>query len=204
MRVVDTKGQLCPAPLIATRKALRESSVGESFIVLTDNRTSLNNVTRFLHDNSTNFEVSEKEGIWTITVTKPAGDLKNDNVEEYCNTTVNHFEKADYVIAITSDKMGDGDDHLGHMLMTNFIKAVKDLDKLPSKMVFYNKGVTLAAKDSPVVDDLRDLEKMGVVLLLCATCVNYFALETGLGTGVLSNMYVIAEALATAGNIVRP
>jgi len=55
----------------------------------------------------------------------------------------------DFVIAFTSDKMGDGDEELGHLLMGNFIKAIKDLDVLPRKMVFYNKGVTLGAVESP-------------------------------------------------------
>ena len=67
--------------------------------------------------------------------------------------------------------------NLVHLLMTNFIKALKDLDKLPQKMVFYNNGVTLVTKSSPVIDHLRDLEKMGVELLLCATCVNHYKLE---------------------------
>lgn len=204
MKVVDAKGQLCPAPLIATRKALKESAVGESFIVLTDNQTSLNNVTRFLSDNNTAFRVKEEKGVWSLTITKSAGEMVHPEAEDYCENDISHFEKGNYIIAISSDKMGEGDDHLGHLLMANFIKAIKDLDRLPDKIVFYNKGVTLAAKDSPVVEDLKDLEKMGVKLLLCATCINYYALESGVATGILSNMYVIAEAMASAGNIIRP
>ena len=73
--------------------------------------------------------------------------------------------------------MGEGDDDLGHLLMNNFIKALKDLDRLPQKMVFYNNGVKLATNDSPVIEHLKDLEKMGVELLLCATCVNHYSLE---------------------------
>jgi len=46
--------------------------------------------------------------------------------------------------------------------MINFIKALKDLDKLPSKIVFYNNGVKLATKSSPAIEHLRDLEKMGL------------------------------------------
>ncbi len=72
--------------------------------------------------------------------------------------------------------MGEGDADLGQLLMTNFIKAIKDLDKLPQKMVFYNKGVTLVTINSAVIDHLTDLEKMGVELLLCATCVNHYAI----------------------------
>ena len=88
--------------------------------------------------------------------------------------------------------------------MTNFIKALKDLDKLPQKMVFYNNGVKLASNSSPVVEHLKDMEKMGVVIILCATCVNYYSLESLIGVGIVSNMYTIAELLASAGNIVRP
>jgi selenium metabolism protein YedF len=100
--------------------------------------------------------------------------------------------------------MGDGDNELGQLLMSNFIRAIKDLDKLPARMVFYNKGVTLATKASPLIGHLTDLEKMGVELLLCATCVNHYGITDIVGAGTLSNMYTIAEAMVSAGNIVRP
>ena len=204
MRIVDTRGQLCPAPLIATKKALKMTIPGESIVVLTDNETSYNNLNRFLKDNNTPFEVSNENGVWTLTVNKVSGNIIQADVEEYCSTPISHFEKGDFVVVVASDRMGDGDDELGHLLMNNFIKAIKDLDKLPQKIVFYNKGVTLAVSDSPVIEHLKDLEKMGVELLLCATCVNHFKLEAKVCAGVLSNMYVIAEVMASAGNIVRP
>jgi hypothetical protein len=75
---------------------------------------------------------------------------------------------------------------------------------LPQKIVFYNSGVKLAVDGSPVIDHLRDLEKMGVELLLCATCVGHYSLGTKINTGTLSNMYSIAESLASSGNIIRP
>jgi len=204
MRIVDTKGQLCPAPLIAAKKALKETTVGEPFIVLTDNKTSFNNLCRFLKDNKADWQVSESNGVWSLTVTRQAGDIVQTKAEEYCTPTISHFEKGNYIVAITSDKMGEGDDELGHLLISNFIKALKDLDKLPQHMVFYNKGVTLAVKDSPVIEHIKDLEKMGVEIHLCATCVNYYKIENNVAVGNLSNMYSIAEVMASAGNIVRP
>jgi selenium metabolism protein YedF len=107
-------------------------------------------------------------------------------------------------VAITSDKMGDGDDELGRLLIGNFIKALKDLDKLPRHMVFYNGGVKLAIKDSPVIEHIKDLDKMGVEIHLCATCVNHYKLEKDIVAGTLSNMYSIAELMSQAGNIIRP
>ena len=204
MRIVDTKGQLCPAPLIAAKKALKETTVGEPFIVLTDNKTSFNNLCRFLKDNKADWQVSESNGVWSLTVTRQAGDIVQTKAEEYCTPTISHFEKGNYIVAITSDKMGEGDDELGHLLISNFIKALKDLDKLPQHMVFYNKGVTLAIKDSPVIEHIKDLEKMGVEIHLCATCVNHYKIENNVAVGNLSNMYSIAEVMASAGNIVRP
>jgi selenium metabolism protein YedF len=204
MRTVDTKGQLCPAPLIAAKKALKETAEGESFIVLTDNQTSFDNLRRFLKDNKADFQISESGGVWTLIITKTTGDIVQTKTEEYSASSISHFEKGNYVVAITSDKMGEGDEELGHILISNFIKALKDLDKLPQHMVFYNKGVTLAVKDSPVVEYIKDLEKMGVEIHLCATCVNHYKLEKGRVVGTLSNMYSIAEIMASAGNVVRP
>jgi selenium metabolism protein YedF len=204
MKTVDTRGQLCPAPLIATKRALKETPEGDSFLLLIDNRTSFNNVSRFLKDNGTHFKVEESEGIWSLTITRGDSDVDNVIAEEYCPTTVAHFNKGDFIIVIASNRMGEGDDDLGRLLMSNFIKAIKDLDKLPQKMIFYNSGVTLAAKDSSIIGDLRDLEKMGVGLLLCATCVNHYGLDETYGVGTLSNMYTIAEVMAGAGNILKP
>ena len=204
MRIVDTKGQLCPAPLIAAKRALKETAGGESFILLTDNQTSFDNLSRFLKDNKADFQVSESESIWTLTITKTTGEVALTNPEDYCAPSISHFEKGNYVVVISSDKMGEGDEELGHLLMANFIKALKDLDELPSKMVFYNNGVKLATKSSPVIEHLRDLEKMGVELMLCATCISHYSLESVVGAGTVSNMYTITEVMASAGNIIKP
>ncbi|HEY5469178.1 MAG TPA: sulfurtransferase-like selenium metabolism protein YedF [Bacteroidales bacterium] len=204
MRIVDTKGQLCPAPLIAAKKVLKEISAGDSFMVLTDNKTSFDNLSRFLKDNKADLQISESEGVWSLKVTKTAGDIVSSKTEDYCTPEISHFEKGNYVVAITSDKMGEGDEELGHLLIINFIKALKDLDKLPKHMVFYNKGVTLAVKDSPAIDHISDLEKMGVEIHLCATCVNYYKIENIVAAGTLSNMYSIAEIMASSGNVIRP
>ena len=204
MRIVDTKGQLCPAPLIAAKKALKETSAGESFIVLTDNQTSFDNLSRFLTDNKADFKVSESGGIWTLTITKTTLDVVQTEAEDYCTSSISHFEKGNFVVVFSSDKMGEGDDKLGHLLMTNFIIALKNLDKLPQKMVFYNNGVKLVANSSSVIEHLRDLGKMGVELMICATCVNHYSLESVVGAGTISNMYSIVEVMSSSGNIIRP
>jgi selenium metabolism protein YedF len=204
MRIVDTKGQLCPAPLIATKRALKETPAGESFIVLTDNQTSFTNVSRFLKDNNTPFTVGEEEGIWSLTVSKTSGELTKTDAEEYCTNDVPHFQKGYFIVVLSSDKLGEGDPDLGSLLMTNFIKAIHDLDILPSRMVFYNRGVFIGKNDSAVLDLLKDLERMGVSLYLCGTCIKHYSLEDEIHIGTVSNMFEIAQIMSSAGKVVKP
>lgn len=204
MRIVDTRGQLCPAPIILTKRALKETVEGESFVVVTDNQVSFNNLQRFLKDNKSGFTVDEAAGVWRLTVTKTSGFSTKIKPENYCVPQVAHFEKGDFVVVISSDRMGDGDDELGRLLLGNFIKALKDLEKLPSKILFYNRGVTLVTGNSPEIEHIRQLEKMGVEILACSTCVNHYKLENEVAAGSLSNMFTIAEAMASAGKVIKP
>jgi len=204
MQIVDTSGQQCPAPLIATKSALKGARIGDSFKVITDNQTSFNNISRFLQDNKTEFSSGESNGIWTLLITKKTSGSVTADPAEYCTTEIPHFSRGDFIVAFTSDKMGEGDAELGHLLMGIFIKAIRDLDVLPGKMVFYNRGVTLGSEDSPVIDHLREIEKMGVNMLLCATCAKYYSIEEKIKIGTLSNMFEIAQVMSSAGNIIRP
>lgn len=204
MRIADTRGMQCPAPIIETKRALNESEKGETVQVLTDNGVSLSNLTRFLRDNKNEFSVVESQGFWTITITKTTVEPVKQKAEEYCSPEIPHFSQGNFIIAVSSDKMGTGDDELGSLLMENFVKAIKDMDHLPAKIVFYNRGVLLGSDDSPVSGHLKEIEKMGVSLCLCATCVNYYSLSEKIHIGTLSNMYEIAQAMASASNIIKP
>jgi selenium metabolism protein YedF len=190
--------------LIAAKRALKETAEGESFIVLTDNKTSFDNLSRFLKDNKAEIQVSETAGVWTLKIKKTSVDMIKPNEEEYCAPEIAHFEKGNYVVVISSDKMGEGDEQLGLLLMTTFINAMKELDELPQKLLFYNNGVKLVTNNSPVIETLRDLEKMGVELMLCGTCVNHYSLASEIGAGTISNMYTMAGIMASSVKVLKP
>lgn len=202
MKTIDTCGQLCPAPIIALKKALKEVMEGESFELLTDNKVSFANVSRFLDDNNTLYSVSEKGELWSVIITK--GNKGQIKPEFSSRDMVPHFSKGNFVIAFSSDIMGDGERTLGQVLIENFIKSIKDLDILPDKMVFYNRGVYLGAESSPMAGHIRDLEQMGVEVLLCSTCVDHYSLSQKLKVGKLSNMYEIVRIMTSAGNVIKP
>jgi selenium metabolism protein YedF len=106
------------------------------------------------------------------------------------------------VIVINSDKMGEGDENLGRRLMGNFLKTLLNAEKRPQMLVLYNSGVKLAAKDSPVLEALQSLENLGVEIISCGTCVNFYGLADLIQVGRVSTMQEIVGVLTEAENII--
>ena len=103
-----------------------------------------------------------------------------------------------------SDRMGDGSDELGRILMKSFLFAVTQLDQLPDKMLFYNGGAKLTIEGSECLEDLKTLAEQGVEILTCGTCLDYHGIKDKLAVGGVTNMYSIVEILQSAVNVIRP
>jgi selenium metabolism protein YedF len=199
---VDARGQICPVPLIMTKKTLGEVALGDTLRILIDNEVSKNNVERFLADNGFASTCAVVGGLFTLTVAKSKADLVRTDTESYCASSPR--PAGDHVFLIASDKMGSGSDELGTILMKAFINTIKEVKPLPSKIIFYNSGILLAAEDSPLVASIRELESAGVEVLVCGTCVNYYGKKDVIRVGTISNMYTILESLTAAGRIIKP
>jgi selenium metabolism protein YedF len=106
------------------------------------------------------------------------------------------------VVVINSDEMGQGDQNLGVRLMGNFLRTLLDAEKKPQMLVFYNSGVKLAAKGSPVLETLQSLENLGVEIISCGTCVNFYGLVDLIQAGRVSNMQEIVAVLTEAEHII--
>ena len=100
--------------------------------------------------------------------------------------------------------MGVGDDDLGSILAKALINTIKEVEPLPESILFYNGGVFLALKDSPVVQPLQELSDRGVKILVCGTCLDFYGKKAEVGVGIVSNMYDILQALTDAGHVVMP
>ena len=108
------------------------------------------------------------------------------------------------VVVIASDRMGEGNDELGKVLIKGFIYAVSQLDTLPKAILFYNGGATLTTEGSDSLKDLKEMEAQGVEILTCGTCLDYYQLKDKLAVGSVTNMYSIVETMAQADKIIRP
>jgi selenium metabolism protein YedF len=105
------------------------------------------------------------------------------------------------VVLLGSATIGRGDDELGAILTRNFLRMLKDNEPRPKTLIFMNGGVKLAVADSPVLDELEALEKLGVELLCCGTCLDFFELRASVKVGRASNMAEIFERLSQADKV---
>ena len=202
MKVVDARGELCPKPLIMTKKALVEIDENDSLEILIDNETSMKNVSRFLTDNGMEIKQELRGNVFHLFVGKTGEIPENAPVEEYCE--VSFPSNKILVIAFQKELLGEGAEELGRILMKAFVNTLPEATKQPQSIVFLNSGIFLALKDSQVLDTLIKLEKNGVEILVCGTCLDYYKKKQELGVGKVSNMYDILERLTSASSVVYP
>ena len=194
--IIDAKGLACPQPVINTKRALEEIKEG-ILTVIVDNVAARDNVRRFAESQGCTVTVEEANGDYHLEITKglvveaeskPREVKGNDNI----------------VIYINSNVMGFGDDELGKILMGAFLKTMIGAEPSPKKVIFINSGVKLVTEGSEVLESIIEMEKKGVEVLSCGTCLNFYGLKEKLRVGVISNMYDIIESLIEADKVISP
>ena len=188
---VNAIGEVCPKPVIMTKKALKEIESGVVEVSV-DNQTSKENVEKMAKEMGHTFETKEEGNVFVITITK-AGEKQEKSSEE-----------ENIVISIGSDKMGEEEDELGKILIKGFIYALTEAETLPKTVLLYNKGVLLVSTFEDTVKDLKVLEERGVEILSCGTCANFYHVQDQIKVGTLTNMYTILERQMKAAKVIKP
>lgn len=184
--IVDAKGLPCPQPVVLTRKSLEKN---DEITVIVDNKNSFENIKRLGIKEGCQISYQEKEnGVIEIYLKKIK---KETSLETQCKIE----GVSPTVFAITSDKMGRGEDELGSILIRAFFHTLAEHKVHPHTIIFYNSGVKLTVKDSPVLEDIKKLEEKGVKILICGTCTNYFGITNEVAVGTISNMYDIVDVM---------
>lgn len=193
MKTVDCRNMACPLPVVTVKRAL-EAGGGEPLTVLLDDGAPRENVTRFATGRGYAVAESQLEGGFSLVIsgqpTQP--------------TTAAVSRRAAPVVLVTSDRLGDGPEELGRLLMKNFIITLLDLTELPDRIFFLNSGVFLTTEGSELLEALERLGNRGVEVLSCGVCLDFFQRKEKLKAGSVTNMFTIVESLAQAGSIIRP
>ena len=196
-------GEACPMPVIKTKKALGELGENGVLSVLTDNIEAIENIEKMIRDMDYPYTKGKAGGNFVITITKGSGREEAPAWESPAVfPAVGNTGGNQTIIMISSDKMGRGSDELGAALLKTFLYTVTESDCLPKAIVFYNSGVKMTAGGSALPDVLRTLSEMGVDILSCGACLNYYGLTGALKAGRVTNMYEISEMMLNAPKVV--
>ena len=201
-KTLDMTGKQCPIPVVEANKSFKSFTEPGTLEVLVDNETAVQNLIKLAGSKS--FEVtSEKKGDKLFSVkfsVKPTGETLEADEPSVCIPDM----RGGNVVAISSCYMGSGSDELGAILMKGFVYALLQMETLPSAVLLYNSGVKLSCEGSASLEDLRNLESMGVEILSCGTCLDFFKLKEKLAVGGVTNMYTIVEKLCEASSVIKP
>jgi selenium metabolism protein YedF len=99
------------------------------------------------------------------------------------------------VIIINNDRMGQGENELTTLLMGNFLRSLVSSEDKPEFLIFYASGVKLVSEGSAHLETMSSLENLGVQILSCSTCLNFYGLTDKVKIGKKSNMAEIIEVL---------
>jgi hypothetical protein len=99
--------------------------------------------------------------------------------------------------------VGEGDGPFAMEMFEKFLHSLEKPDLAGEALCFYTDGVKLVADDSPVVESLRLLEKLGMRIVICGSCVDHFGMRERVAVGEIGGMTEIVALLRAAGRVVR-
>lgn len=204
MEQVDARGQACPLPVVRAKKALAAMDAGR-LEVLVDNATAADNLESLARALKCTAHREDRDGgTFAVTFSKGAVAAGASQAALAAEPAAVSDAGAASAVVIASEFMGSGDDELGAVLMKGFVFALTQLDQLPSTVLLYNSGVKLACEGSASLEDLTALQRAGVEVMSCGTCLAHFGLTERLAVGEITNMYAIVEKQAAVATVIRP
>lgn len=202
MQIINALGDQCPIPVVKTKNAIRALQAPGELAVLVDNEIAVQNLTKLAQQKDYGIQSAKlAENKYQVTLT--VNEVGAETAAEPATICVPDA-RADRLVVISSETMGEGDPVLGKTLLKGFIFALTQQDLLPQTILFYNGGAHLTCVGSASLEDLRSLEAQGVEILTCGTCLNHYQLTEKLAVGGVTNMYVIAEKMLQAASVIKP
>lgn len=197
--VLDCKGLACPKPVLECKDCIEDQGPDE-FEVIVDNEAAKENVTRFLSTRGYNADFLYEGGLWRVTASRTAEAGSQD---EACPIYPAAPGEQKICVLITSSEIGLGNDELGGKLMLNFLDTLAEMGGDLWRVIMLNGGVKLVTKDSAALDKLKKIEDMGVTILVCGTCLDFFGLLEDKAVGQTTNMMDVVTSLQLAGKVIH-
>jgi selenium metabolism protein YedF len=206
MKEIDARGLSCPAPVLLTKNII-ETEKPEQIRIILNNEASGQNVSRFLASKNFSVSMDKKNNDLLVTGTIQEGGIsEKEDAAVICDISEeDHQPKHDkkIMVMISSNCLGRGDDELGAKLAVNFIKTLKEIGQELWRLVFVNSGVKLTIENAETLEDVIELEKHGIKILVCGTCLEHFKLLEKKHVGETTNMLDIVTAMQLAEKVIN-
>lgn len=199
---IDCTGLQCPAPVLKTKEMLEKEPLTE-ILVMVDNDAAVENVSRFLNYNGFEVGVDSDGQTSKVSGLRSAQDAKILETEQQKEPFSSKNGARKILVLISSTVIGKGDDELGRKLMVNFVKTLKEIGDDLWKIVFVNHGVKFSTKGSAILEELLDLEKSNVHILVCGACLDHLGLLDKKMVGETTNMLDIVTSMQVADKIIN-
>ena len=199
---IDARKLECPAPVLKTKKYLEQEDVTE-IDVLVDNDAAAENVSRFLTFQGFEVSVALDGGTLIVSGRKDPGKAKNQETTSETVKTKDDPDTQKILVIISSQQIGKGDDELGRKLMISFVKTLKEMGPDLWRLVLLNHGVKFSTKDSQILEELKELEALGVVILVCGACLTHLGLMDDKVIGETTNMLDIVTSIQLADKVIN-
>jgi selenium metabolism protein YedF len=185
----------CPQPVVLVKRALEEYP-GEPLTVFLDGGAPRENVSRFAMNRGFMVEESALDEGFALMLTGE-GNIGGATRMTAAAAT------GKKIMLVGSDRLGDGPEELGRLLMKNFMITLLDLNELPDTIFFINTGVLLTTEGSEIIEVLEKLGNMGCEVFSCGVCLDFFHRKDKLAAGSITNMFTIAEGMMQARSVIR-
>jgi selenium metabolism protein YedF len=192
MKTIDCRNQACPAPVINVKRALEDHN---EIAVILDDGAPRENVSRFARNRG--YVVTEQRdgaSSWVLTISGTTHSSKQPS---------SLISDGDSILLITSDRLGDGPEELGKLLIKNFIHTLLETNETPTRILFINTGVFLTCEGSDAYEALVKLSGMGVEIFSCGVCLDYFKIKDKQRAGGTTNMLTTIESLLAARHVIK-
>jgi len=191
MNTIDCRNMACPAPVISVKKALEGRT---ELRVLLDDGAPRENVSRYVRNHGFKVKEERNADAWLITITGGSAATA---------APPQAFTQDERILLITSNLLGEGPEELGSLLMKNFLHTLLETAEIPARIFFMNRGVLLTTEGSDVLEALEKLGGMGVEILSCGLCLDFFGLKDKLRAGSTTNMLTTADSLLAAKQVIK-
>lgn len=198
---INARDLFSPKPTILALEALTKLRRNESLAVLVNDGKAVDDLMHLASEHDCGFSL-EDEGDYSVVTLVPTAPIRVADPLQEALHLMGIAPLSAPIYLFGSDSLGKGDEMVGRVLANEFIYDLALQEDLPSAIVFYNSGARLTLPESPVLEQIIELEDLGVEILTDSVSAEFYGDGSGVGVGEIVDPYIIIALLSTMPGVI--